>query len=114
MAKKFLSGSAILEVPLAFEDVDMSEEWGGWVRIREMTGPELFEWQKLNEGAEPLDGIVRLIIMTACNDNDDMIFTHDNFEELRTVGMQAILKVQDVALRINKLTDKDIKEVQGN
>jgi len=112
-----LDRTAILTADdLAQEIVDVPE-WGGSVCVREMTGTELGQWQKIAEDPErdDVDAVIALAIYTLCHDETgERLFDNNDFEKLKQKSIQVILRIQNVALRVNKLTSDEMDELKGN
>ena len=120
---QYLSAEQILGADdLAFEDVKVPE-WGGVVRVRELPGTERdkFESQFVGtDGAsvrtEGLEGFrARLAAATIVDDNGKQLFR--SVAEVKRLGEKsasALQRVCDVAMRLSKMDEDDVKELAGN
>jgi len=110
-----LSKAEILKSVLYSEPMDVPE-WGGTVFVSEMTGTELGQWQKIarDPEREDIDSVIALAIFTISDEDGNRLFDMNNMEDLKRKGIQVFLRLQNVALRINKLTDSDMDELKGN
>lgn len=120
---QYLSAEQILDADdLAFEDVEVPE-WGGTVRVREMPGTERdkFESQFVGKDgasvrAEGLEGFrARLAAATIVDENGKQLFR--SVAETKRLGeksARALQRVCDVATRLSKMTEEDVKELTGN
>ncbi|MDQ1037275.1 hypothetical protein QFZ75_003691 [Streptomyces sp. V3I8] len=120
---QYLSADQILSADdLAFEDVEVPE-WGGTVRVREMPGTERdkFESQFVGkDGAsvrmEGLEGFrARLAAATIVDENGKQQFR--SAAEAKRLGEKsaaALQRVCDVAMRLSKMDEADVKELAGN
>ncbi len=55
-----------------------------------------------------------LVAMCACDETGKRIFTDNQAANLGNKSAVALNRVFEVAQRINRLTDDDIKELEGN
>jgi hypothetical protein len=111
-----LSAIDILSVDdLAREEMDVPE-WGGKICVREMTGTELAEWQRIAQDPEreDVDAVVALAMFTVCDSEGNRLFDMNTFDALKQKSIQVILQIQEVALRVNRLTEQDQAELKGN
>lgn len=120
---QYLSAEQILGASdLAYEDVKVPE-WGGTVRVREMPGTERdkFESQFVGkDGAsvrmEGLEGFrARLAAATIVDKDGKQVFR--SVAETKRLGEKsaaALQRVCDVAVRLAKMTEDDVKELAGN
>jgi hypothetical protein len=119
----YLSAEQILGADdLDYEDVEVPE-WGGTVRVREMPGTERdkFEAQFVGKDgasirAEGLEGFrARLAAATIVDENGRQLFR--SVAEVKRLGeksARALQRVCDVATRLSKMSEDDIKELTGN
>ncbi|MFC8124651.1 hypothetical protein [Streptomyces sp. NPDC057302] len=119
----YLSAEQILGAnDLVYEDVEVPE-WGGTVRVREMPGTERdkFEAQFIGkDGAsvrmEGLDGFrARLAAATIVDEHGKQVFR--SAAEAKRLGEKsatALQRVCDVAMRLSKMSEDDVKELAGN
>jgi hypothetical protein len=120
---QYLSAEQILDADdLAFEDVDVPE-WGGTVRVREMPGTERdkFESQFVGKDgasirAEGLEGFrARLAAATIVDENGKQLFRSSaETKRLGEKSARALQRVCDVATKLSKMSEEDIKELTGN
>jgi hypothetical protein len=120
---QYLSAEQILGASdLDYEDVEVPE-WGGTVRVREMPGTERdkFESQFVGkDGAsvrmEGLEGFrSRLAAATIVDKDGKQVFR--SVVEAKRLGEKsaaALQRVCDVAMRLSKMDEADIKELAGN
>lgn len=119
----YLSAEQILNSnDLAYEDVDVPE-WGGTVRVREMPGTERdkFESQFVGKDgasvrAEGLEGFrARLAAATIVDETGRQLFRSPaEVKRLGEKSARALQRVCDVATRLSKMTEEDVKELTGN
>ncbi|MFI7014153.1 hypothetical protein [Streptomyces sp. NPDC050164] len=119
----YLSAEQILGADdLSYENVKVPE-WGGIVRVREMPGTERdkFESQFVGQDgasirAEGLEGFrARLAAATIVDENGKQLFR--SAAEVKRLGEKsatALQRVCDVAMRLSKMNEDDVKELTGN
>lgn len=119
----YLSADQILGADdLAFEDVEVPE-WGGTVRVREMSGTERdkFEAQFVGQDgqsvrAEGLEGFrSRLAAATLADAEGKLLFRSPaETKRLGSKSARALQRVCEVAMRLSKMSEDDVKELAGN
>lgn len=120
---QYLSAEQILGADdLSYEDVSVPE-WGGTVRVRELPGTERdkFESQFVGKDgasirAEGLEGFRSRLAAAAIVDKDGKVLFRSAAETKRLgeKSAAALTRVCDVAVRLSKLSDEDVKELTGN
>lgn len=126
---QYLTGQQILDAEdLAYEDVKVPE-WvdkktgADTVRVRELPGTERdkFESQFVGKDgasvrAEGLEGFrARLAAASMVDENGKVLFR--SVAEVKRLGeksARALQRVCDVATRLSKMTEEDVKELTGN
>ncbi|MFF7310561.1 hypothetical protein [Streptomyces sp. NPDC008137] len=120
---QYLSAEQILGADdLAYEDVPVPE-WGGTVRVRELPGTERdkFEAQFVGKDgasvrAEGLEGFrARLAAASIVDADGKQLFR--SVAEVKRLGeksARALQRVCDVATRLSKMSEEDVKELTGN
>lgn len=119
----YLSAEQILSADdLAYEDVPVPE-WGGTVRVRELPGTERdkFEAQFVGKDgasvrAEGLEGFrARLAAASIVDEAGKPLFrSAAETKRLGEKSARALQRVCDVATRLSKMSEDDIKELTGN
>jgi len=105
-------------------------EWGGNVYLRTISGTERDEFEKtllverleLNAQGLPemkevqdLSNIrAKLLVRVLCDAEGKSIFTADHIAALGAKSAAALTRVYNKASELNKVSDKDIKELAGN
>ncbi|MVO87933.1 hypothetical protein GPA10_25035 [Streptomyces sp. p1417] len=119
----YLSAEQILTADdLKYEDVDVPE-WGGTVRVREMPGTERDKFESAflgKDGAsvrmEGLEGFrARLAAATIVDEHGKPLFR--SVAEAKRLGEKsatALQRVCDVATRLSRMSEADVKELAGN
>lgn len=114
-----LTRDAILatRATLRSEDVEVPE-WGGTVRVREMTGAERDAWEQSLVGAKGKVNIenvrARLVSRTVVDEAGVRLFSDTDAEALGQTSAAALERVARVAQKLNKLTEDDLEEAKGN
>ena len=108
---------------LKTEDV-MVPEWGGVVRVRMMTARDRDSYESsflsVQNGkvVQNMDGIrlarARLLALTVVGEDGKPLFTESDVEALAGKSAAAVQRVFEVAQRLNKVSDDDVKELAGN
>ena len=117
---KLLSKSDILNADdLKHEDVKVPE-WGGSVRVRTMTGSERDQFEAYciaagKNGVGGLDNVRATVVSLVLVDEDgNRLFSKRDVEALGKKSISALDRVFEVAQRINRLSDRDIEELEEN
>lgn len=118
---KLLSKDAILKrTDLRVEDVDVPE-WGGTVRVREMTGSERdqFEMASIvrrgkNREVNLRNLRARLVVMSCVDEKGERLFSNADIEALGKLGAAGIQRVYDKAMELSGLSDADVDELTEN
>jgi len=119
--KTFLGRDSILNAPdLTTEDVEVPE-WGGWVRVRALSGKErdIFEasvtgTHKKNKRMN-LDNVrARLVQMTIVGEDGQPLFKRSDIEALGKKSAAALDRVFEVATRLSGISEADVDELTEN
>jgi len=106
MTQTLLSAASILDAEdLSEETVDVPE-WGGAVRLCQMTAEETREFTKhmsTIQGEE--DGMFLMLVYSARDVERKMIFTVEDVARLRKKNINVLNRLQRIALRLNKMGD---------
>lgn len=92
-------------------------EWGGDVIVTTLTGTELNKFQSslVQGGKTDLTNImVKLVALCVVTDKGKRIFKDSDITVLGEKSASAISRIFEVAQRLNKLDDKDVKELEKN
>ena len=108
-----LNRDQILAAPaLRSEDVEIPE-WGGVVRVREMTAGEKDAYDMLlvddQQQLVMKNYRARLVAATACDEAGVRLFGVGDVEALGNLGASAMDRLFEVAARLNHLTSSDIE-----
>ncbi|MBN8431807.1 hypothetical protein JF535_13195 [Microbulbifer salipaludis] len=117
---KLLSKAEILGAEdLKHEDVSVPE-WGGSVRVRTMTGSERdqFEAYCISAGKSGVGGLdnVRATVLSLVlvDEQGNRLFSKRDVDALGRKSVSALDRVFEVAQRLNRLSDRDIQELEEN
>jgi hypothetical protein len=74
-----------------------------YVRLRSLTAAEAiaFAEETAASGENLRKSAVRIVLLTAVDDNNKEVFTKDDLEGIKGKNFKAILRLQDAALRLN-------------
>jgi hypothetical protein len=104
---------------LATTEVDVPE-WGGSVRVREMTGAERDSFEhrmsRLREtGSMDKDGIrAGLLVRTIIDPAGNRLFTDAETAKVSGLSGKALDKLFDAVLRLSKATPDAVEQAAGN
>jgi len=102
---------------LAHEDIEVPE-WGGTVRVQEMSGTarDAYEDQlmSLPEGERTKNLRARLAAFTLVNEEGDLMFSLEETSKLGRKSAKALDRVFAAAVRLNKLGDASVEEAAKN
>ncbi len=114
---KILTKAAILAVDdLLFEDVPVPA-WGGTVRIRVMTGTERDEFRAAiaGENGVPVGQFSAALLAATCVDENGVrLFSMEDVESLRAKSAASVDVPAAVAMRLNGLGPKAVKDAEKN
>lgn len=115
-----LTREAILgTVQLRHEDVPVPE-WGGKVRVAEMSGAARDAWEQslvpTTRGAAPNITNIRARLVAACvvDEKGRRLFTEEDAAALGEKSSVALDRVSKVAQRLNGLGADDLETARGN
>ena len=100
----------LVGAPLASADVDIPE-WGGTVRVREMTAGERDAFDVLlveDQHLDLRDYRAKLLAATACDEEGKLLFGQGDLEALTKLGAGAMDRLFEAAARLNHLTSGDM------
>ena len=103
-------GRILSGAPLASMDVDVPE-WGGAVRVREMTAGERDTFDILlveDQHLDLRDYRAKLVAATACDEEGKLLFGQGDLEALTKLGAGAMDRLFEAAARLNHLTSGDM------
>ncbi len=100
------------------EDIDVPE-WGGTVRVQGMSGKDrdAFEAQVVifrggrDAGRDLRNFRARLVAKCVVDEDGNRLFTDADIEALGELSAMALERVFEVALRLNGMSEEDVKEL---
>lgn len=113
---KILTRAAALEAyVLRTEDVPVPE-WGGDVRIRELTAGDAAEFGNKVTKGEDKEAMIVWIIGSAVDEEGNPLFedTPDTRAALAKKGASAIMRLGNAVLKLNGLLKEEVKEQEKN
>lgn len=114
-----LSRDAILELnDRTTKDVDVPE-WGGTVTIREWGLPERAMFSEAMEGRgsgeKSLSDVMALcVVLSVVDGNGDRIFQEKDVPLISRKSGKAVERIFAAATSLNRLSAREIKDVEGN
>lgn len=121
-AKKFLDKAAILaQDDLKYEDVQIPEWGGSWVRVRSLNASERdhFEASTVQRNGKKvttnLENIrARLCLLCLVDEDGNRLFDEGDTFPLGGKSAAALDRIFTVAQKLNGLRDEDVEELAGN
>ena len=88
-------------------------EWGGSVIVGTMSGyaRDIFEAQMLDKKTGKKNMRAKLAAATVQDEEGNLLFTEKDVEALGKKSGAALERIFDVALRINRIGEKDVEEL---
>ena len=112
----------LAKLTLRAEIVDVPE-WGGTVRVRELTGSERDKYEaalvKMQKGTGKTDltmdnARARLVALASIDKDGSRLFSEADVGRLGNLSAAALSRVFDVAATLSKITADDLEELSGN
>ena len=121
-SKKYLDRAAILaQDDLRYEDLQIPEWGGAWVRVRSMSASERDRFEagtvqrNGREVTTNLENIrARLCIMCLVGEDGERLFDETDTFPLGGKSAAALQRVFEVAQRLNGLREEDVNELAAN
>lgn len=99
------------------EDVEVPE-WGGWVRVRGMTGVQRDAWEtELNAGKGKINWTnarARLLARCLVDEKGKRLFRNEDFEALGQKSAATLMKLFDMAQRLSGVSPQDVEALEKN
>ncbi len=93
-------------------------EWGGQVNLKVLTSAERDEYESkmvdLTNGNRPKNFRAGFAATCICDDAGKRIFSEGDIEELGKKNGSVMNKIFNKILEMNKYTEADVKELEGN
>jgi hypothetical protein len=105
-----------------FEDVNV-KEWGGKVRLQEISASERDLWESeqitvANDGSSakfnPKHARARLIVRSLVDETGKRLFTDDEVAAVGSLSASTIARLFNKARALNAISSDDMKELEGN
>ncbi len=116
-----LSRDAILTVDDSTMELVRVPEWGGAVYVRGIGSVARDKYEAdcvVGRGKHRRANLknmrARLVVLAACNDAGEPIFTHSDVEALGEKSAAAVDRLFDVAQRLGGFSEEDIEELAKN
>ena len=114
----YLTRDAILAAAsLKTEDVKVPE-WGGTIRVRELTGRERDEWEAslaVQRGKQMVPDVANMRAKLAARciigEDGEPLFTQSDVHALGDLSAAALDRVFEVASRLSGLNEKDLEDL---
>ncbi len=93
-------------------------EWGGHVFVKIMSGAERDYWEVLSthqmREMKTINLRATLCVMTVCDEKGKRLFKDEEVKPLGDKSAIVLDRIFDIASRLNKLTNDDLKELEKN
>lgn len=108
---------------LSAQDIKADEidipEWGGTVRLRQMTGRQRDEFERALSDQAKLGELgtnmrARIVAATVVDEQDNLLFTEADIATLGEKNWRALDRIASTASKLNALTDAAIEDVAKN
>lgn len=121
MGKQFLGRTAVLAVADVPEEDVHVPEWGGWVKVRGLSGKQRDDFEKSIMVGKGRDRSVnlsnmraKLVSRTVVDEEGGLLFGEADVPALGEKSAVALQRIVDVALRLSGLTEQDEEELLKN
>jgi hypothetical protein len=108
-----LSKEQILGASLELKKVAV-KQWGGNVYLRPLSGEALERYQESVKSKAGISGMALLLTETLCDSTGKLLFTQDDIAALTQKHGGVLVRLSNIALRMNAMTEKDIDELEKN
>jgi len=100
------------------KEVDVPE-WGGTVYVRTMTGAEQVAWSDRatangDTKVSQDDIIADLLVSVLVDQNGNQILSKGDAPKLKDKSAAVLIRLSQIAMKHNTITDDDIKEMEKN
>jgi len=82
-------------------------EWGGEVRLMAFSGGSA-------ESISPEDSISKVVALSVVDDDDNLVFSEEDIDALKTRSARVLKRVFSEALKLNGLGDSAIEDATKN
>lgn len=97
------------------------EEWGGAVTLREMTGAQRMSIGERAQSLVDRHGVSQsfamisvLVALSVIDDNDEAVFSADDFVDWRDAELAGLTKIAQAVLARNAVSSDEGDEILGN
>jgi hypothetical protein len=105
MSQPLLSASQIFDAVDLKEDVVDVTEWGGKIRLVQLTAAESMQLTRDMDTKENVgNGMYLMLVYSARNEQNERLFTLDDVEKLKLKNFNVLNMLQNRALRLNAMT----------
>jgi hypothetical protein len=95
-------------------------EWSGDIYVRELTGIEALEFDawmaenKDNKKALGLGWHPLMVMLCACDESGERLFSRDDFDSLKGKNKEVIARIAEKAISLNRMGADDIEDEVKN
>jgi hypothetical protein len=95
------------------EAVDVPE-WGGRVFVRTLNGLQRDGFETAVKDKAKVETLVILAVRTVCDETGNLLFSDADVAALLEKNADVVLRICEVALRVNAINKTDIDELEKN
>lgn len=99
--KVFKTGNEILEVEDLPVEIVHVPEWKTSLRLRGLSGDGIAQYVVNAEGASKSSSIAQLLVLCAINEDGSLMFTKEDTPRLMKKSMSALMRLQEVLMKLN-------------
>lgn len=115
MSQPLLSGAQIKSAPDLKEEIVEVPEWGGSVRLVQMTAAESGEFSKeLHTLSGEDSGMFLMLVYSAKNEEGVRILTIDDVPELKKKNVNVLIRLQRKALELNSWGKEGLERLKND
>lgn len=119
--RRYLTAAQILAADdIATEDIFVGP-WGGWLRVRALTGGQRAAWQQAsvigkgkNQEINYQETTVRLVALSVVDESGKPIFSDADIRALKRKSSAALELVSEVATRLSGIGDQEMDDLTKN
>lgn len=89
-------------------------EWGGDLYVKTISAGERDQYEIFAQGEAPCDIRATLVVLTACDENGELLFDLDDVKALSAKAAGPMNRVFNAATAINGFTGRDVEDLEKN
>ena len=92
-------------------------EWDDYIYVRVLTGTERDGWELSLQGSDSTrfsNVRARFVVLCSCNESGERVFKDSDVAMLGAKSALALDRIFQAGLKLNKVTDDDVKDIEKN